>query len=196
MGFKAANITTVPSNGFNSYIFFLMDDWNGELSKKLLEHYDTFATNIGLKDLAVKGHDNLSFYNSVIDSKLGEIAPKRGQPSLKDTRLPALVLCNRLPSEIDESSTKINAEDINLVIFSADFLEKVDNSGEDALVDFMRQLSSSINSSTTNNFVDKQQWKTSWYWLNKYVEVKPSFFGIKPDIIGVIGDILHLRFDK
>ncbi|MEH1874421.1 hypothetical protein [Nostoc sp.] len=179
--------------GKDNYYHF----YEAHFKNKTLGHYDTFATNIGLKSLAVRGHDNLSFYNSVIDSKLGKIDPKIGQPSFKDNTLPALVLCNRLPSEIDESSTKqINPKDINLVIFSADFLEKVDNSGKDALVNFMRQLSSSINSNTTNKFVDEQQWKTSWYWLNQYVEFKPSFFGIKPDIFGVIGDILHLRFDK
>jgi hypothetical protein len=53
MGYLATSLSTIPSERFNWYIFFLLDRYTDSLRDEVKKNFDIFAKEVGPDCLAV-----------------------------------------------------------------------------------------------------------------------------------------------
>lgn len=185
MGFIATNISTIPS-GYQWYIFFLTGNKSVGIESELLSYFEKFSIDIGIGNLAVQGGGSEGFYNSLVGSELVKLSKKKG---IEDSLLPALVISNRNPSELDESSGIKDQKEINFFIITRKSLVKMQRNG--TLQDFMTKLATSLKESNLNQFMVKERFLEKWGWLSKYIKFEISFFFGKLDINQIIEDLMN-----
>lgn len=186
MGFTATNISTIPS-GYKWYVFFLTSNKSVEIEKELLSYFDKFSIDIGINNLAVQGGGSEGFYNSLVDSELVKLSKKEGK--IQEPLLPALVISNRNPSELDESNGIKDPKEINFFIISRKALVKMQNNG--TLQDFMDKLATSLQKSNLIQFKVKERFIETWGWLSRYIKLEISFHLGKLDINQIIEDLIN-----
>ncbi len=183
MGYLATNLRTIPSKGFNWYIFFLLDKWNDPLRDEVERNFLHFAEEVGSGCLAVQGTDRVRFYNEVLSSELMKFSPSR-----KDLPLPALVVSNHSPEDMDDSTGIKDMSNAQLMIFplTAKYIKP------GSITEFLKDLASTLKKDDSiEKLGNKEEINRKWSWLTRYFEVKPSFFGIEVKVNQVIEDLFH-----
>lgn len=187
MGF----ITTHPlkvSSSYNWYIFFLTDNMHLHIEKELLSYFDTLSTEIGADALAVKGADGEPFYNRLVDSTFGKMT------NMKGVKVPALMICNRSPLEIDETSGVIESSKHikDLIYFILPYKTLRDMMQQNQLMIFMDDLATYLKENKGEEFINKTKFKKGFEWLNKFAQFEISFHIAKFNFSNVIAKLIEL----
>ncbi len=191
MGYIACDISSIPSEGFNWYVFILTDSWSDGLRDELARNFERLAVDTGPGVLVVKGADPEGFYSEIFNQVLVHHDFEKGRVSL-----PALLVSNKSLRDLknyfetfDHESghnPEMNVEepptsdDIKVALFPLN--EHYMSKG--SIIDFLREMSSSLRDH--NSIIEKDP--TKWKWLIKYFEIKPNFFGFGINFNEVISD--------
>lgn len=184
MGYFATKLSTIPSKGFSWYVFFLLDKWNDPLRDEVERNFLRFAEEVGSDCLAVQGTDRVGFYNSVLSSELMKLAPAREHPPL-----PALIVSNYSPNDMDDSSGTKDMSDAQLIIF----LLTTRYIKPGSITEFLKDLASTLKDDSLEKFNSEEEIRRRWSWVNKYFEVKPSFCGFEVKVNQVLEDLFRLK---
>ena len=162
MGYIATNLSTI-SEGFNWYIFFLLDEWNDTFREEVERNFNTFARAVGPKCLAVQGGDRgtfnddvIDFYNGAIASELSKLSPRGGSLSL-----PALVVSNRSPQQMDDSSGIKDMSNAQVMIFP--LTEKFIKPG--SITEFLRNFALHLKTDSLDELTSREKAREKWSWL-------------------------------
>ena len=187
MGYIATNLSTI-SERYKWYVFFLLDDWNDTLREEVEGNFNTFATAVGSNCLAVRGggdrerfnDDVFRFYNGAIAGELSKLS-KRGE----SLPLPALVVSNLSPEQMDDSSGIKDVSNAQLMIFP--LTEKFIKSG--SITEFLRNFALHLKTDSLDELTSREKAREKWSWLTRYFEVKPSFFGVEVNVNQALEDL-------
>ena len=187
MGYIATNLSTIPSQGFRWYIFFLLDNWSDSLRDEVEKNFLRFAEEVGSDCLAVQGTDRVRFYNSVLSSELMKLAPSGERPPL-----PALIVSNYSPDAMDDSSGIKDMKNVQLMIFplAAKYIKP------GSITEFLKNLASTLQDDSLEELKSKEEIRKKWSWLVRYCELKPSFFGVTVNVLQVLEDLFRRRNDS
>jgi hypothetical protein len=187
MGYIATNLSTI-SEGFNWYIFFLLDDWNDTFRQEVEKNFNTFARAVGPKCLAVQGggdretfnDDVVGFYNGAIASELSKLSARGG-----NLPLPALVVSNRSPQKMDDSSGIKDMSNAQVMIFP--LTEKFIKPG--SITEFLKDFASHLKTDSLDELTSREKAREKWSWLTRYFELKPCFFGVEVNVNQALEDL-------
>lgn len=186
MGFITTNIANVPTRGYEWYIMLIEDGWEDDLRETLSGNFEELANRVGSDALVVKGLEWEEFYPRGFDQNVVQNSgPSPGPP------LPAILVTNKPPNRIDWDTADSGVSIDPKIIFLP--LAEYDQPTE-TLGNFLDNLVHSLKDPGAIEALeqgDEKYIEEKWAWLNKYVNIKPNFFGFGIDMENIISDIVQ-----
>src|SRR6266498_1144130 len=68
MAFVASCLATVPTSGFDWYVFYLEHTWDDPIKQQLLNNFQELGRRVGPNALVVRGYDAEEFAREVADA--------------------------------------------------------------------------------------------------------------------------------
>jgi len=188
MGFIATDIATIPSQGFEWYVFVLLDDWSDSFRDELERNFDRLVSAVGKDCLVVRGAKPKEFYNQVLDSQLMRSAATRyGRPPL-----PALIVSNRTLGSMNEHTGEKSMDDARVMIFP--LAQRYVRPG--SITSFLQRLAENIKNKSFDEIEKdehEESLKSRWRWITEYMELKPTFFGFGVNLNKILENVFQER---
>jgi len=179
MSMVASSIGTVPTSGFEWYLFFVESPFGNEIRDQVDKHFQTLGKEAGPGVLVVRGFDAQAFRTSLFEApalhEFQEIDP------------PSVVVTDAHPKRVREVKGLNGAK---VMVFP---LRPVYAKDKDISLFFDKLLSAlrSPDAIIALDKLDGSQIQRHWSWLTDYVELKPGFFGFNADLAKLVGDLLN-----
>ncbi|MFC4408546.1 hypothetical protein [Haloarchaeobius iranensis] len=186
MGFVATDIANVPTEGYDWYIMLLEDGWNDDLRDTLSDNFENLAERVGSDALVVKGLDWETFYPRGFDRNVVETDSPSARPPL-----PAFLITNRPPNEVDWTKASGLATPIPKVLFLP--LSEYDQSAA-RLGDFLETLAQTLQNPESIEALQMGHdgpIEEHWAWLDRYLTLNPNFLGFGVDVNEIISDLIE-----
>ncbi len=178
MGYIATDLGRIPAAGFQWYTYVLSDGWNDPLRDELARNFDRFAAAVSPNCLVVRGAEPEAFYNAFLDSQLMALAQRGHLP------LPAVVVSNRTPHQIDDSTGIKNLEAVKILTFPLS--KRYVKPG--SITEFLKALAETLKDGGAED-IDDQTLRSKWRWIVEYLELKPNFCGLGVNFNKVLDDL-------
>lgn len=188
MGFITTDIARIPSQGFEWYVFVLLDGWSDPFRDEIEKNFDRLVAAVGRDCLVVRGAEPEGFYNQVLNSELMTLATEKN----KRPALPSLIVSNRPPISMNEHTGIKSMDDAKIMIFP--LAEKYVKPG--SVTSFLQKLAENIKEKSLDeieNDQDQARLKSKWRWLIEYLELKPNFYGFGINLNKVLEDLFKER---
>lgn len=186
MGYSATNIATVPiisgeGEHYNWFVFFLPGPFENQIRTEVLNNFFRLSEQVGTENLFVTGADVDHFHSQVL---LRYAMYLKGFDE-NNIPLPALMITDTAPSEVEIEAGEINAQIMYFPL--ADTYLK-----EGMLSNFLRQVCTTLQDAESfEDLENMQQDKLDkkWGWVTRYFDLKPNFMGFGINLNAVIEDI-------
>jgi hypothetical protein len=190
MSFIATNIMNVPvvdraGNKYNWYIFLLPGKFKNNIREELLRNLIELAGEVGSKNLVVLGTNVDEFHSEVL---LRYAMYLEGYDK-KNVPLPALIVTDTAPSDVEVQSGEINAK---IILFSIGEAYLRDG----MLSNFLRLLCITLQDTDAFEALEKVKIDAiykKWGWIPDYFEIKPNFFGFGVNLNKIIENLMKKK---
>jgi hypothetical protein len=162
MGYITSSAVTIPSKGFDYFVFFLNDEYTNNLRSEFEENFWPLAKNVGEKTLVVNGFDRIRFSEQVFEIY-----------QIKTRSVPALLITDTPPVIVEKLPP--NERNIKMVYIPLETIYK--NQG--SIVSLFKHVAESLKNSDALELINSRnpvEIEKRWGWLR--------FFSIKPNICG------------
>ena len=181
MGYVTMDITLVPADGRDWYVFMLDDGGRDPFREEVRNGFDFMVAKSGPRSLIVKGVDQDYFFSQVY--KLYKL---EGQGfDIGKFPLPALFVTDMPPREVIAKPANIEKAKMIVIPLKTKYFRPGD------ITDFFKVLLNTIQDPEAILALDDLDNKTirdKWEWLSKYVEFTPHFFGFDIHVNDAIRD--------
>lgn len=188
MGYIATDIARIPAEGFEWYVFVLLDGWDDPFRNEIERNFDRLVEAVGPDCLVVRGAKTEGFYNQILNSQLMTLAADE----YRKPPLPALIVSNRAPSNMDASTGVVSTEGAKVMIFPLS--ERYVKPG--AVTNFLQKLAENIKNRSFDEIAedaDPKALKSKWRWITEYMELKPNFYGFGVNLNKILEEIFEKR---
>jgi len=182
MGYLATDIGRIPSEGFDWFIYLIMDDWKNEISKEIEDNFNILAKEVGPKALVVKGIDPKYFTAGILET-YGMMEKNK---NIWNT-VPALLISDTTPKILQEQKD---------VIPKIIYISLLKQCTPGTLTNILRQISRSLSDNTgveALQSLDRSRILEKWGWITKYLDIKPNFFGFGIDLDEIIDSLMRIK---
>jgi len=182
MGYLARDVARIPGAGFEWFVFLLEDNWSDALRNELADNFENLAREVGPQVLAVRGFERGPFAAEVLAAYALDHDPSGSR------RLPALLIANQLPKDVKNDDPRV--EKVKMILLPLDEQYIRPGSVSELLENVARTLRDTDSVKSLQS-LDRNRIERHWGWLNRYVELKPSFMGFGVNINEIIDSLIR-----
>ncbi len=187
----------VPTTGFDWYLFVLLDDYEDDLAVELKRNLDAIGKAVGPDTLVVHGYDNDTFLSEVTWAMRAHMPDTLVPPALvlssqvpkASPSHPDAVPPPALPDQRPAGSDPTAPAQVLVVPLAAEYAQ------QGTLRPLLNSLIQAIHdpaafAALTNEHEDPSALCRHWGWTNKYLSIKPSWFGFSIDVDRILTDLV------
>lgn len=166
----------------------MLDGWNDPFRDEIERNYDNLVESVGPDCLVVRGANPVDFYSQVLNSQLMKLVPDES----RSPPLPALIVSNRAPSNMDATTGVVSTNGAKVMIFPLS--ERYVKLG--SVTNFLKKLAETIKNRSFDEIaedIDQKTLKSKWQWITDYMELKPNIFGFGLNLNKIFEEIFEKR---
>ncbi len=182
MSMLASRIGTVPSEGFDWYVFFIEWEKIDGLREQIENHFTLFGKAAGEKVLAVRGYDPEKFRESILVTQ--ELFSEDEREIFKST---SLLITDTNPATLAEEK---GLENHNLFAFPLQYIYERDGGDISKFLNNLLTALHEPDAIKSLKSLEETRLKKIWGWLSKYPELQPGIGGFKVDLKRLLNDLI------
>jgi hypothetical protein len=167
MGYITSSAVTIPSTGFDYFVFFLNDEYTDNLRRDFEENFWNLAKDVGKKTLVVNGFDRIQFSEQVFEIY-----------QIKTRSVPAILITDTPPAIVEKFP--LNKSNIKMVYIPLETIYK----SQGSIVKVFKYIAESLRHSDAFELINSRnpvEIEKRWGWL-RYFSIKPNICGFGVDM--------------